>query len=663
MSLLKSSGIWTHAHHPRAICVDGDILVGSVAADGDINVTRLFTESEVAHVANLDDNFQVNSHATPALLKLSATGPNAGKILVCYAAHNGAGYARVGKVVGGVSTFDVKGSSVFATGSYAQIFQTGNTAETVYWFYRPGTGGAGTEPIAYRKSTDGGLTWGSQVDIFSVTGERPYPVIRQFSANRLDFFTTNGHPNEVATSIYHFYMQVASDGTETFYKSDGTQIMTALPFAVADVTQVYDGTTDNAWGWDLASIGGTIYGAFVSFANTDLDHTYHRATLSAGTWSHESITDGGTHTDDNVVAAENTFSPGICFDQNAVDTVLLGKVYSAGNIRLEKWIKSAGTWGKSADVSGNTSSINISPVFVKDYPTTQFVYLRGTYTTYLNYATDIYTYPDLTASSYSPIAKPSSPVWQTASAPSGCKLYLPFHEGSGTSLDNLCPSGGNDGTFVGALTWGSGEFGPQITGWSTTKYITIDPASQILVTTLYPFWVAALINDNTSTSEGWVISQRSSTTAPPLCGLINNAGGVAQTLQGAARGDDNVNVNVSVASQPLNDGNPHVLMLVCWSSTLRRIYVDGVEKATATGALGAMTANNLTIGVARGQPGVSTPYTGAISAIAAGNGAAPDPGVFADDWLSGRFSAVRVLPGNPAGAFVSLLIGGSMGVM
>lgn len=644
MALLLSDGAWTHVSNPRAIYFNGDILTGSVSSTGAIRVTRHFGTTNAVQTSNIQASPGENNHHGASLLALHPSGTNGGKILAAYSGHIGNGYARVGRVVNGVASFEPQGAALLTDGTYVSLAQMNDSSYTVYYFCRR-ENDASTRPQRFFTSTNGGGSWSAGTDFFTVTNQRPYSVIKQTAANRVDFLVSTAHPTEANASIYHFYFTVDGSGTRSWFKSDGTQIGTGdseLPLTTADVTLVYDGSSVTSWPWDFALVGSTYYALYVTTANTYQDHTFYRATLSGGSWSSESITTGGAATDDSVVAAEASFSAGIVIDPANAAVVYLGKKYADGNIRLEQWTKS-GAWAKTADVSGDTSSVNMSPVVVKDAPTTQILYLSGGYNSFTDYSTGIASYPLLTVSSYSAVAKPTSPAWQAGSAPTGCKEFLALTESAGSTFVNVCPDGGNDGTLVGTLTRTSGSYGNELSGWTTSDYVTIDPASQILAPASYPFWAAALVK-NSSASEGWVFLQGSGSSNSPMIGITSNSGGTSGLLNGFYRDDADTTVGGTAAGQPLNDGNYHLLMIVAWSSTDRRIYVDGVEVGTGSGTLGATTAPLLTLGVAR-RASNSGPYTGAISLFAAGNAGAPDPGLFADDWLSGTFAAITELGG------------------
>lgn len=354
-------------------------------------------ETQLTQVSEVDD------HDSAVMIVLDPDGPNPGKILAAFAYHVGSAATYVSTAAGSIASFAAGVQTESADASYASLVQVGDTARTAYLFYRYGNSGT-ARPHVFKTSTDGGASWSARTTLISSPGNnRPYVQIRRTAANRVDVIFTNGHPNEITNSVYHFYFTVAANGTRTFYKSDGTLIGgdAALPITSSSATRIYDGSSTNAWTWDLGLVEGVLTALYVTFPGSSATHNYRRATLSGGVWTNETITDGGSHSTDYLYAAEAYYSGGICLDPNDADAVYLSKCYAAGDFRLEKWTKSAGVWAQAAALSGPTSSVNARPRYVEGSPTTRIVYWRGRYTTYTDFATDLHAEP--------PFGPPSGP--------------------------------------------------------------------------------------------------------------------------------------------------------------------------------------------------------------------------------------------------------------
>ncbi len=235
--------------------------------------------------------------------------------------------------------------------------------------------------------------------------------------------------------------------------------------------------------------------------------------------------------------------------------------------------------------------------------------------------------------------KPPAPIWQPQQAPAGCKLYLPLVAGAGTTVRDLSGRSGVDGTFTGSPVWQMGPCGPQIGGFTTSNYVAIDPPVQILAVT-YPWWMAVL-TVNTGTAQMVPISQGLSSSATPKVLLFYNDGGVANRINIRVTSDAATLAFVTADNLPCNDGLPHVVMAGMIAPNVPRLYFDGVKVGSSSATtLSTLTSDRLTIGATR-TTSVSSAFAGSVIAAAAGNGAFPDPMALAQDWLSGRFAAVR----------------------
>lgn len=258
------------------------------------------------------------------------------------------------------------------------------------------------------------------------------------------------------------------------------------------------------------------------------------------------------------------------------------------------------------------------------------------------------------------MVKPTSPVWTPgAIGTEGCRGYWLLHEGSGTTVSDISP-GGNHGVFVGEPAWGTGAFGPNLSGFGASAYVAADGAGVAAgASGGYPCWCAVLASCSVAT-QGIVLSLGNATSGIPLVALGWNtsffspaAGGLNYLIRG-----DSVDTfaGANWASGGLaTDGQPHVLMGVSESASVHRLYVDGVLRASSTAVLvpwpTALPWGRLSLGVRR-RSSVDQPFPGSLHAAAFGWDAVPDPADLAADWLSGTFSAARggaapelVLPG------------------
>lgn len=392
MTVVAENAVWTWFNWPKAVYspVYGKTFFGWASVSGFAYVGSYDCSAGEVVTHQLNASSEVDDHTDAAVIVLDAAGPNPGKILAAFAHHHGAAATYVSTAAGDVSAF-AAGVQTEASGTtYASLAQMADTAKTVYLFYRKGATPP-TLPHLFKTSTDGGATWGSATTLINTGAQRPYVQIRKTGASRIDVLFTNGNPNEVTCSVYHFYMTVAANGTRSYFKSDGTSIGgdAQLPITTANATKVYDGATTNSWVWDLGLVEGNLTALYTTFSADN--HTYRRAVLSGGVWTSETVCDGGPTSTDYLYAAEPYYSGGICLDPNNAAVLYVSRKYGAGDFRVERWEKRGASWVNAATISGDTDSVNARPRWVENSaPATRFMYWRGTYTSYTSYDTDVH---------------------------------------------------------------------------------------------------------------------------------------------------------------------------------------------------------------------------------------------------------------------------------
>lgn len=637
-SVFSRDGIWTWFNDPRCVYDSSrDMLyVGALRKNGTPWVASWDFTNQIHRLSTPRGVLEVDDHDNPALCLLSS-----GKILAAYSQHGGDSYSARATTAGSIRAWETEVTANTAgDDSYAHLFQIGDTAETVYWFYRRTVSGT-NKNHRLRTSTDDGGSWSDVGAIFDVASNRPYFKIWQPSASRIDFACTNGQPNETTTSLYHFYVTIAADGTRTWYQSDGTAIGgdAELPLGTADVTQVYDGSTSECWVWDAATIGGVPTIAFSVFpSHGTTSHEYHLATFSGGSWSTEKVCDAGTTAAaDYLYASEPNYSGGIALDPNSATTVYVSLEYGSGDFRVEKWVDSSG-WAKDSDISGNTGTVNARPYCPRGLSPTNVLWWEGTYTSYTSYDTQIRMSP---AADWLK-AKRSSPSWNSADAPAGVQAYYLISEGSGAPED--LTGNGYDGTNTGTPTWnaaGVDDFGAYLTTFDASNHTRIDSlatAFNAIDGTTFPQWCIVLYK-NTSTTFGYAFGLGRSSSNNPLYGLSVNDGGTG-VANCPLRDDANVNRSAGSSSPGnVNDGEYHVILAVRESASRNVAYFDGVGIDSDNGAVGTITVDRGCIGgLFRGS--FAVPFPGEIHALAVGWGSIDDYEALSWDFLRGQFAGV-----------------------
>jgi hypothetical protein len=627
---LFSNGCWTWFNEPSAIysSVYGATFFGFMAGS-DVRMGKYHHAGRVHDEFVLASAFESDDHDNPGICLLDD-----GKLLACYSKHASNSYVRRSTAAGDIRAWESQQTVGSTDETYAHVFQMGDTAKTIYWFYRKpdGTG----YPDYFRTTTNGTwpLSWSAGTKLIANGTNYVYFHVCQSSSTRLDFVFTSIFPGTGAGSLYHFCMTVDADGTRHYYKSDGTLIGhdADLPIGPSSATLVYDGSTNRCWDWGIAQCNGTLQIAFAVFTSTTA-HEYHRAQWSGSAWSTEKICDAGTTaTSDSIYPTggdpQPYYSAGMCLDLNDANTVYCAREYGAGNFQLEKWVKS-GTWSGTA-VSGDTSNVNGRPVVALGRNPTSLLYWRGTYTSYTSYSTAIEIDPAVTLRT----TKDAAPQQNSDFAPTGTQHYYLIYEGTGTTVHDL--AGAVDGAFVSTPTWGSDALGAYLSGFSTTKYVTMDSVASAFGSASAPRWVAILFS-NSGTGEQWPISIGANQVSggPYVSILLNN--GSAGTLKSYWVGDGGTAATPG-GTATVNDGNVHCVLATEEDATHHRVYFDGaLVGSDITSNPGVMTMTKATLGCLRRQSNAYA-FGGNLYAAIVGWGTIPDPVGLYDDLSRGQFA-------------------------
>ncbi len=639
---ILGNGMWTWFNGPRVLYdpTANKLYVGSLrvrvasTTTARVSIRSWDFDKRTFYAGEPDTNFLNDDHCNPAVCKLAS-----GKILTAYSRHPGDSFSARSTYANDIRTWDtpVQVASGATDDAYAHLFQMGDTARTVYWFFRRGTAAR-----YFQTSTNEGTSWNSPVQFVAQSGERPYLIAEQNGSLRIDFVISTGHPNEVSPChLYHGYMTVNAAGTREFFKTDGTSLGGdgALPLAPSAFTKVYDDVGNNGWQWDLAIIGGSPVITYATFESSDTVHRYFQARWNGSAWVSEEVTTGDTTaTSAYLYAAEPNYSGGVALDPNNVDIVYVSRKYGSGDWRVEQWTHTgtfgSGSWSKTADTSGNTGTVNARPYCPRGLTPTMCLWWEGTYASYTSFTTRIRTSPALNWLA----SKKPSPVWTPSYGPAGAQFYALIHEGSGTTIRDLIA--GRDGSFTGSPTWGTpdgGDFGAFLSGLGTANYINLDTLAAAISTGSFPLWIAVLLKTtSTGTTQQYSVGFGNSADNDPLFGTIHN--NAAQTAQAAVWRDA-----AAVSNQPSgsvsgsNNGEFHVALNYVVSAARCELWWDGVRVAAVTNTTGAVTFDRGAIGALR-RGTLSNGFAGEVHAVIVGWGAIPDEDWLATDLIRGQFS-------------------------
>lgn len=384
---VKANAIWTWFTDPRAVHYNGNTYIGWVNSSGDVGITKWDHSTDSVTSFTLHATLEADDHNNVAIHIRQD-----GRILAIYSKHNDVSGLRY-RISTNAEDISAWGAEVVLSSgltlpiSYSNPFYLSQSGKT-YNFFRSGTGGSGTNPIGIIESTDGGSTWSAQTTFLTNTGQRPYVKWVSNGIDRIDFLITNCHPNESAASIYHFYGRLDGSNAIKYYKSDGTLIGNSV--TPADCTLIYDGSTNDAWVFDIAyGSDGRPRVLFVKYATTS-DQRFMFSRWSGTAWTAPvEITNGGAYLYD----PEVYYSGGLCFDSRNPNHVYLVTPV-AGVREVQEWETpdNGSTWGKRRDITAGTSAgvINARPHSPRNRSDELAVlYWSGTYASYTSYSTNL----------------------------------------------------------------------------------------------------------------------------------------------------------------------------------------------------------------------------------------------------------------------------------
>lgn len=419
---LTSDGAWTWYNDHRALFHNGKLYFGFVrAADGKSALSAF--DLTTGQTTNLwSSGFtQLDDHNNPAILVKQD-----GRLLSAYSRHLSDQYfsyrtsssTNPATPAGWNAEQNIPNSGASMT--YANLFQLANEGGKIYNFCR----NQNFNPSVFT-STDGGTNW-SAPQLFILTGTggiRPYMKYASDNVGRVDFLYTDGHPRDIANSLYHLYY---TNGA--FYKTDGTFVRSlanlplqhdsgdrgAVIYQYNDAAQTDPNEwipTGRAWCWETAyqSNGAPVCVFTVQRDNvtgptsgTDDRIYYYYARWTGSSWQKRFIAHAGRP----LYAAEDDYAGGICVDpvepnvvyvssnaQNPFNLADTTNVPLSTSQRYELWrgVTTDGglnfTWSQ---ITSNSTVDNLRPyVPRRNGGERSVLWFRGNYSTYSSYSSSI----------------------------------------------------------------------------------------------------------------------------------------------------------------------------------------------------------------------------------------------------------------------------------
>lgn len=341
------SGSWTQIPDPTAFYYNGKTYFGYVnGSNGNIEIrtythaTGIVSAATVLHAAL---EYPPDTHDAPAIILRTSDR----RIVAAYSAHNGNDLfvwisTNPEDISAGTET-NIDGAVGSGVYTYPNLVQLSGEAGAIYLFFR-NFGGGVTAQWQYTKSTNGGASWSTEEEVYSVPGSASYWKVTTDSVNRIDFAVSSDFP-AVTSKVGHFYY----DGT--WHKSDGTTISASRPFTFTDVTQVYDSSGGPAWPTDVCLDGSNhpriVYTIYLGGSDSSAKFTR---------WN------GSAWVTSTILASTGADYPVACLDAAVLTQCHLSRIVGGSS---ELWRYT------TADSGATWSGISLTPSATDDnlYPT------------------------------------------------------------------------------------------------------------------------------------------------------------------------------------------------------------------------------------------------------------------------------------------------------
>ena len=393
-NVLNDDGCWCWFQDPKAVCYEGKTYFSWTRGNGDVGISCYDPSTERVKHFTLSYNFDKDDHSCPSILFRSD-----GRIVAFYTEHSGTIMRwRISSSPEDISSWS---NEYTFTGAKSEIcyphpVRLSDENDTIYLFYRS-LPSSGPGYWVYRKSHDGGETFGNEIDMLIFTRSSPYTKVVSNGRNKIHFafgdcyFSCN--PQSHLDIMYCYY----ENGS--FHRADGSTIKNESQLPISDkstVDMIYNSSAvgnHDAWAWDIALDSNEIPHIVFSELVSLTDHRYRYARWTGLQWTNSEICSAGGYIGDDP-ALTGIYSGGLCLDHNDPSIVYLSKQEGSGQFEIYKYYTNDGgmTWTENA-ITSNSTAQNCRPTFVINSTSAfKIIWWSGTYSHYTNYKTSLLGY-------------------------------------------------------------------------------------------------------------------------------------------------------------------------------------------------------------------------------------------------------------------------------
>ncbi|MDX6767580.1 MAG: LamG-like jellyroll fold domain-containing protein [Candidatus Methylacidiphilales bacterium] len=448
---LAPDGAWTWFNDPRALFKDGVLYFGYMRNSDGKSVLSSYTPGSGSPVELWTSSWnEIDDHDNPALLKRQD-----GTLMAFYARHAGTSTSLEYRASNNNPSLPSNwgGEQAYNSSeriSYANPYQLSLENGRIYHFMR----NLNFNPT-FITSDDGGASW-SPAKMLILTGNassvRPYVKYCSDAAGRIDFLYTDGHPRDVANSLYHAYYS-----GNAVYKTDGSLLKTASALPLLHdagergsvIYQYSDAATTDpnnhipggrAWCWDITYGSGgspvcvfSVQSDFVTGPNwyNDRIYYYYARWVPGSGWQKRFIAHAGRP----LYGSEDDYAGGISIDPadpnvvylstnaaNPFDLSTLTNVPLNTNERYEIYrgvTTDGGLTFSWQAVTSNSTADNLRPYVPRDHSGYNYalLWMRGTYSSYLSWSTSVQGYFSNSFLNKAPVISLLSPATGSAVLP------------------------------------------------------------------------------------------------------------------------------------------------------------------------------------------------------------------------------------------------------